>query len=252
MFVFGGYVRDKYILNMEHFNDLDIVYFSSDDLKDLYEVLRFSGYKIFTNYDIKAENVYVKMSNIIEKVTNVKIIGKDSKRFPEDIIFSIDFVKCSVTQELWKTTFDCDFSCNLFYLDSSGVKLRYIPRSVPRNLIDGDNPFTIYTNLTRRKIFFIVTKNTKKTKQQLRLYKRATTLINDNWKMYGHSKSPFCIGTYKNLKLEGRTTCSICLEDFTDPKLICNTRCKHSFCTTCYQDLLLKKVKLCPCCRSDL
>jgi hypothetical protein len=252
MYVFGGYVRDKYILNLDNFNDLDIVYFSNDDLKELYEILRFSGYKIFINYNILAENVYVKMSNIIEKVTNVKIIGKDSIRFPDEMIFSIDFVKCNGTQEIWKSTFDCDFSCNLFYLDSSGVKIRYLPKSVPKNLLNGDDAFTLYRNLTLKKIFFIVTKNTKKTGQQLRLYKRASSLINDNWKMYSHSKSPFCIGTYKNIKLNDRTTCSICLEDFTDSKLICNTRCKHSFCSACYYNLLLQKVKLCPCCRSDL
>ena len=29
MIVFGGYVRDKYILNIDKFNDIDIVYFNT-------------------------------------------------------------------------------------------------------------------------------------------------------------------------------------------------------------------------------
>ena len=62
MFIFGGYVRDKYILNLDHFHDIDIVYFSHE-ISEIKNILRFAGYffkEKYTNnhyyiqFDLKA------------------------------------------------------------------------------------------------------------------------------------------------------------------------------------------------------
>ena len=250
MFIFGGYVRDKYILNLDTFNDIDIVYFSDSKYRELIALIKHDRYIFFVNYRTYQNRDYTTMSNIIECVTNIKIIGKDGKRFPEGMQFGIDLVKCNGDEDSWKRTYDCDFSCNLFYLDNTGVKLRYVPKiGLKLNNID---PFTFYKNITIDKRFYIVTNNFHKSTQALRLHKRATKLINNGWKMYYHTRSPFYIGTYKNIKLVHRTVCPICLDDFSDITLITNTKCKHSFCNGCLVLLLQNSQKCpeCPTCRN--
>ena len=73
--------------------------------------------------------------------------------------------------------------------------------------------------------------------------------------MHNFEGCPFTTGIYRNIKLNYRNECSICLMEFEEDTLITNTRCKHSFCNECFSKLLKmigdEHIK-CPMCRTYL
>ena len=255
MLVFGGYIRDRYIMNLNDFNDIDIVYFHGNS--QIHQILKLAGFII--EVDERTFKGYTRMSYNLTVLSRVYINGKNGKIFPESMRFSVDFVHCSCSQELWLNTRDCDFSCNLFYLDQSGVHLRYNPlvkiyHDPAQKYISSFDTFTYYKNLAVQKKFFIVTNLYRKTYQLKRLHYRATELSNKGWSMCGTFRSPFITNLYSIIKIPNRTTCPICLDDFSHETLITNTRCKHSYCNKCFINSLVfvETAVSCAVCRSKI
>ena len=242
MIVFGGYVRDKYILNIDKFNDIDIVYFNTESFDQIHLLLKLAGFIItIDKHDFSS---YTRMSYNLSYLSRIYINGKNGVIFPDSMKFSIDLVKCHCSKELWLNTKDCDFSCNLFYLDSFGVHLRYNPlvkvyHDPQRKFVSSFDVFTYYKNLVLQKKFFIVTNLYKKVYQLKRLHYRATELTEKGWSMCGTFRSPFVTNFYNVIQIPNRTTCPICLDDFTDKTLITNTKCKHSYCNKCFLSSLV-------------
>ena len=240
MLVFGGYIRDRYILNNNDFNDIDIVYFEGNT--QIHNILKLAGFII--EIDERNFKGYTRMSYNLSTLSRVYINGKNGVIFPETMKFSVDFVHCSCSRELWLNTRDCDFSCNLFYLDDNGIHLRYNPlvkiyHDPKQKYISSFDTFTYYKNLAVQKKFFIVTNLYRKTYQLKRLHYRATLLSEKGWSMCGTFRSPFITNIYNIIKIPDRTTCPICLDDFDENTLITNTRCKHSYCNKCFLESLV-------------
>jgi len=243
MIVFGGYVRDKYILGLDSFNDIDIVYFNSESFNEIHLLLKLAGFIIkIDEHDFKN---YTKMSYNLSHLSRIYINGKNGILFPNGMKFSIDLVKCHCSKDLWLNTKDCDFSCNLFYLDSSGIHLRYNPLvkiyddHVQQKYITTFDTFTYYKKLTIEHKFFIVTNLYKKVYQLKRLHYRATSLVEKGWIMCDTFKSPFVTNLYSIVKIPNRMSCPICLDDFNDNTLITNTKCTHSYCNKCFLNSLV-------------
>jgi hypothetical protein len=260
MVVFGGYVRDRDILGLNTFNDIDIVYFKIGNYNTMISMINACGYM----KEIRETSVvpYGMMSHIITNVTKVKIIGICGKKFPESMHFSIDFVRCkdnSITSQtditVWKSKKDTDFSCNLFYKDYSGIHIKYVPDNIYFGNLD---PFTFLKKMTVCRKFYPVVGDIDilESCQLFKYHARGTKLVKNGWKMMYIPESPFTIGLYRNIKLKDRTDCSLCLNTFTKKTIIVNTICKHSFCGVCFKALLLNTdfvaIPSCPNCRHPL
>ena len=110
----------------------------------------------------------------------------------------IDFVKCK-SFNIWKETYDCDFSCNLFYKNSSGIGLRYPP--VYTEYQGQIDDFTFWKNKTIDKKFYIVmAKIMIVGLKALKLHSRASKLVGNGWEMYSTLGAPFNIGLFKNIE----------------------------------------------------
>jgi len=252
LIVFGGYVRDRNILNLNTFNDIDFTCFNEFNYSKFLDSLKNEYLTISVSRKIESSplfNKYGRMSSIISEVITLSVTGAHGVVFPENMKISIDVVMHK-SKYLWKTVPDIDFSCNLFYRDQTSIGLRYIPDIK----IDMDcTPFTFWKNTTINKKFYLVMGNmeTLRNDQVQKLLSRADKLISKNWKMYYTDKNPFTLGFYKMIQLKNNTQCSICLNEFDDSSLIVNTRCKHSFCKECYQKVL-EHSNSCPNCRGSL
>ena len=251
MTIFGGYVRDRDIMGLKTFNDIDIVYFSDSVLDTVLKGLCLLGYGVITEIK-ETDNFtdYKDMSHIIESVFIIEIVSIYGAEIIEEMKFHIDFVKCK-SFNLWKEIYDCDFSCNLFYKNSSGIGLRYSP--VYTGYTGQIDDFTYWKNATINKKFYIVLNKILITGPKgIKLHSRASKLVNNGWKMYNTLGAPFNIGLFKNIKIKDRSECSVCLTDFTSDKIIVNTLCKHSFCNECFQKVLEhsgNECSKCPNCR---
>ena len=253
MAVFGGYVRDRDILGMKKFNDIDLVYFKNTNYNNVISMINACGYmkEMYQNRGLP----YGIMSEIIVSVIKVKIIGINGKLFPESMHFSIDFVRCKdhffqgeTTLANWRCKEDTDFSCNLFYKDISGIHLRYVPKNIYIGNVD---PFTFWKNMTISRKFYPVLGNIDvlNNSQLFKLRSRSTKFVKNGWKMMYIPESPFTIGLYRNIKLKDRSECSVCLTNFKNKSIIANTSCKHSFCNDCIQSVMLHtRVDSVPCC----
>lgn len=253
MIVFGGYVRDKYILGLNDFHDIDITYFNGNSLEIILEMLNDLGYIISTiknvsNIDTNSEkHAYFNTSSIITELKTIRIVGKDCTEFPETMQFNVDFVKCD-NQEYWKDSKEVDFSCNLFYLDKDGLGIRYNPGiNIISRLVD---PFTYFRKMTIERKFILVSENVQYKKQILKVHARALKLIKAGWKMHRHITSQFVVGTFKQIGIPDRETCPVCIEDFIGSDFITITKCGHAFCNTCFTNHIKHDSdnKICPKC----
>jgi hypothetical protein len=252
MVVFGGYVRDRDILGLNKFNDVDIVFFKNIDYINVQSMINGCGFMTKIDYNNLPYGV---MSNIIDEVIKMKIIGIKGKEFPESMYVSIDFVSCKHCDiDSWKSKKDTDFSCNLFYKDAMGIHLKYVPDN---NIYIGNiDPFTFWKNMTISRKFYPVLGNIDNLNeaQLIKFHIRSTKLVKNGWKMMYLNKSPFTIGIYKNIKIKNRTECSVCISLFKKNDIITNTICKHSFCNECFYNIFLYTkngcIPSCPNCRS--
>lgn len=247
--VFGGYVRDMDILKLDTFNDIDLACFSSFNYRSFLRSVRSKHYNI-TVCDIKTTQAgsYAHMSTIILNVITFKVSGAYGMNFPENMHISIDIVMHK-SRNLWESTHDIDFSCNLFYRDNKSISLRYIP-----NIDIGEaNPFLYWHQMTQEKKFFIVMLSPDKLQasQLKKLLYRAESLVDKNWDLKYTKNDAITLGIYQTIKLENKTQCSICLDEFSEESKIINTSCKHSFCYECFQKMLGHTHK-CPNCRTEI
>ena len=260
MIVFGGYVRDRDILGLKTFNDLDIMYFKNNNYNSFITMINLCGFmKELCDNSVLPYGV---MTKLISSVVKVKIVGIHGKRFPESMHFSIDLVKFKnydvpgqTTIHNWKAERDTDFSCNLFYKDHSGIHLRYVPDNIYIGNVD---PFTFWKNMTISRKFYPVLGNIDNLNSAkiFRLHHRSTKFVRNGWKMMYCEHSPFTIGYYRNIKLKNRPECAVCISSFKKNTIITNTICKHSFCSDCFQSVLLHTnidiIPSCPTCRCKL
>jgi len=239
--VFGGYVRDRDILGLETFNDIDLAYFSQGSYKKFNDSLKNAGFifSLKSKSPVEEESSYVHMSKNIISVNVLKVSGMYGMNFPEYMHISVDLVESSVNRCEWEDTEDTDFSCNLFFKDLHGLHLKYNPPCLKEESLNID-PFTFWRNITLQKKFYPVMGGFDSlTLTQLRkLHSRATKLVENDWKMYFTEYTPFTVGIYKTIKIKGINDCSICLNDFNNDSIIVNTICKHSFCNDCFQKVL--------------
>jgi len=247
MFVFGQYVTDKYIFNIDTFQNVDIIYFSDKAYSDLLSDLKEYSFK-FVQREYSHINDLV-LSENIELIIDVLITGIDDVIFPSDFVWNIKFVKSKGNFIKWLNVLDCDFSCNLFYLSSNGIGIRHDPKLKFR-LPGPTDVFTFYRNMTLSKRFYITTDYCITAKQISIIHLHAEELISKGWKMHNHSESTFYMGIYKDVMIEHRETCPICLEDFNKTSLIVNTKCKHSYCNDCFKNSLtmIRNFNNCPEC----
>jgi hypothetical protein len=251
LIVFGGYVRDRDILGLETFNDIDIACFDELSYLVFVECLQNEFFMTeITKQKTREETQYARTSQIITHVNVINIIGIYSVRFPENMHISIDVVM-QKSQALWEESHDIDFSCNLFYRDRKSLGLRYLP-DIDTNETD---PFTFVKNMTLEKKFIFVMETfddeTHSNDVVQKLLSRANKLIEKNWEMYYSEKCPFNLGTYDMIKIKDKTQCSVCISDFENESLIVNTCCKHSFCKGCFEKNLQHSGS-CPNCRHTI
>jgi hypothetical protein len=244
LIVFGGYVRDREILCLNTFNDIDLACFAMHEYNFFLSSLK-EEYLNFLIETPSSQNKYARTSNIISNVITIKVNGAYGITFPENMHISIDIV-IQKSMKLWKKTMDIDFSCNLFYRDQTSIGIRYIPKIY----INDCDPFTFWKSRTIEKKFYMVMENMEflNADQIQKLLNRANKLIDKNWKMCYNKANPFTLGFYNIIKYKNQTQCSICLDDFETSTLIVNTSCKHSFCKDCFQKVLCYSNK-CPNCR---
>jgi len=245
LIVFGGYVRDRDILGLDTFNDIDLACFCKCCYSSFLESLRNEFFTISVSEKPKESCEYVHMSSIISTVITINISGAYGVTFPENMHISIDVV-FQKSKSIWEKTKDIDFSCNLFYRDNKSIGLRYVP-SIDTNDSDA---FTFWKTMTMKRKFYIVMDNLNSLNndQVQKLLVRANKLVDKKWKMYYTENNPFTLGLYQMIKLKNQTQCSVCLNEFEADSLIVNTRCKHSFCNDCFQKVLRHSNK-CPNCR---
>ena len=244
MFIYGEYVRDKYIFNLPEFENIEIVYFSDKAYNDLLDDLKFDKFIFYIN-----KFYHLNHSDNIDFINTLLIDGRDSITFPAEFKINILFTKSKGPFEKWLNTMDSDFSCNLFYLSTNGITMRYDPKLKFR-LPGPTDFFSFYWNMTLRQRFYITTEYCTSVIQLKIILYRAEKLINKGWKMYNHYNSPFYIGIYKEISIEERETCPICLEKFKNKDLIVNTKCRHSYCKDCFLNTLnmVKNNNNCPEC----
>jgi len=249
LIVFGGYVRDMDILKLGTFNDIDFASFSIKNYSSFLKSIRRKHYDI-TVCGIKTTPTgeYAHMSTIILKVITLKISGAHGITFPENMHISIDVV-IQKSKRHWEITRDIDFSCNLFYRDNKSIGLRYVPDID----IGYANPFLYWSEMTQKRKFYTVIDSLNKLQgyQLKKLLYRAYALIHKGWDMKYTKNETITLGVYQTIKLENKTQCSICLDEFSENSKVINTSCKHSFCYECFQKMLGHTHK-CPNCRTSI
>jgi|CryBogDrversion2_11_1035321.scaffolds.fasta_scaffold03811_3 hypothetical protein len=134
--VFGGYVRDVLICDLDDFKDIDIAIPEYMDINLFLKCLNSLGHQleVYSDFDCPYQG------NSIKRLIKIQICGK-----------LVDLIVVSSFSD-WKNDQSVDMSCNLFYKNSMHLGLRYIPDKFKYF----PDPASEIIELTRQKQFVVI------------------------------------------------------------------------------------------------
>ena len=132
MWLFGGYVRDIMVNNLETFSDLDLVTYYDEQLPNFLRIL--SLYAEFSAVEECKDANYKELSPLARTVFKFDVIKYQGKPLGRKIPIDVILYSCGneytadCALEFWKNDKVADLSCNIFYRTwDLPIGIRYIP-----------------------------------------------------------------------------------------------------------------------------
>lgn len=177
--IFGGYLRDVVVCDMDDFNDLDILWPQpyGQEFGKFVQFRRILELKYPGQIQTSEKSGSTKYGGKISKIYEVKIQNKTK----------LDCCIYMGTIQEWKNEHTVDFTCNLFYKTRDvQLGLRYIPLSYKYE----PNPMDAIINLTKDRMYSVILDNDADGPWR-KAARRGIALAHRGWKVQGEFMSEF-------------------------------------------------------------